>query len=168
MGFAMPCATGLASAGAGRVLCITGDGSAMTALHELAVFKANNLNIKLIIVNNDGYASIRNTQNSYFNGRLAATGPESGLAFPKFDDIAKSLSVPYLMVANPGELKYGLSEALRSSGPFVLEVITDKIQEIIPTVTTVRHDDGRLESKPLDQMAPFLEQHIIDQLISDL
>lgn len=168
MGFAMPCATGLASAGASRVLCLTGDGSAMTALHELAVFKANDLNIKLIIVNNDGYASIRNTQNSYFNGRLAATGPESGLAFPKFENIAQSLNVPYQMVANPGELDNGLIEMLRSSGPFVLEVMTDKIQEIIPTVTTVRHDDGRLESKPLDEMAPFLEQHVIDQFIFDL
>ena len=168
MGFAMPCATGLASAGAGRVLCITGDGSAMTALHELAVFKANNLNVKLIIANNSGYASIRNTQNAYFNGRLAATGPESGLAFPEFKNIAKSLNVPYQMVANPSELENGLSEALGLSGPFVLEVMTDKIQEIIPTVTTVRHEDGRLESKPLDEMTPFLEQHIIDQLISDL
>lgn len=168
MGFAMPCATGLASAGAGRVLCITGDGSAMTALHELAVFKANNLNIKLIIVNNDGYASIRNTQNTYFNGRLAATGPESGLAFPKFEFIAQSLNMPYRMVADPSQLEYGLSEALRSSGPFVLEVMTDKIQEIIPTVTTVRHEDGRLESKPLDEMAPFLEQNIIDKFIFDL
>jgi len=168
MGFAMPCATGLASAGASRVLCITGDGSAMTALHELAVFKANDLNIKLIIVNNDGYASIRNTQNAYFNGRLAATGPESGLVFPKFENIAQSLNVPYQMVANPVELKSGLTEMLQSSGPFVLEVMTDKIQEIIPTVTTVRHDDGRLESKPLDEMAPFLKQHIIDEFIFDL
>lgn len=168
MGFAMPCATGLASAGASRVLCITGDGSAMTALHELAVFKANNLNIKLIIVNNDGYASIRNTQNSYFNGRLAATGPESGLAFPKFKNIAQSLGVPYRAIENPSELRGGLIEMLDSSGPFLLEVITDKIQEIIPTVTTVRHEDGRLESKPLDQMAPFLDQNITSRLISDL
>lgn len=168
MGFAMPCATGLASAGASRVLCITGDGSAMTALHELAVFKANNLNIKLIIVNNDGYASIRNTQNSYFNGKLAATGPESGLAFPKFENIAQSLGVSYRMIGNPDELDDGLIEALHSSGPFLLEIMTDKIQEIIPTVTTVRHEDGRLESKPLDEMAPFLDQHITDRLISDL
>jgi len=132
------------------------------------VFKANDLNIKLIIVNNDGYASIRNTQNAYFNGRLAATGPESGLVFPKFENIAQSLNVPYQMVANPVELKSGLTEMLQSSGPFVLEVMTDKIQEIIPTVTTVRHDDGRLESKPLDEMAPFLKQHIIDEFIFDL
>ena len=168
MGFAMPCATGLASAGAGRVLCITGDGSAMTSLHELAVFKANHLNIKMIIVNNDGYASIRNTQNSYFNGRLAATGPESGLVFPKFREIADSLEISYEIVANPLELEAGLNKALRSFGPFVLEIVTDKIQEIIPTVTTVRHDDGRLESKSLDEMAPFLDQHVIGQFISDL
>ena len=168
MGFAMPCATGLASAGASRVICVTGDGSAMTALHEIAVFKANNLNIKLIIVNNDGYASIRNTQNSYFNGRLVATGPESGLAFPKFEQVAQSFSVPYQMVATPADLESGLNKALNSSGPFLLEVMSDKIQEIIPTVTTVRHEDGRLESKPLDEMAPFLEQQVIDQFISDL
>lgn len=167
MGFAMPCATGLASAGASRVLCITGDGSAMTALHELAVFKANSLNIKLIIVNNDGYASIRNTQNSYFNGRLAATGPESGLAFPRFEKVAQSLNVAYRMVSTPTDLGDGLDEALNSSGPFLLEVITDKIQDIIPTVTTVRHENGHLESKPLDEMAPFLDQQKIDQFISD-
>ena len=168
MGFAMPCATGLSSAGADRVLCITGDGSAMTALHELAVFKANKLNIKLIIANNDGYASIRNTQNAYFNGRLSATGPESGLAFPDFEKVSQSLGVPYRVISNPGELKDGIDEALNSTGPFVLEVLTDKLQEIIPTVTTLRHDDGRLESKPLDEMAPLLDQKVIDSLISDL
>jgi acetolactate synthase-1/2/3 large subunit len=168
MGYAMPCATGLASAGARRVLCITGDGSAMTSLHELAVFKGNNLNIKMIIINNDGYASIRNTQNFYFNGRFAATGPESGLIFPKFRKIAESLEIPYQLVANPAELEEGLNRTLDSSGPFVLEIITDRVQEIIPTVTTLRHDDGRLESKSLDEMAPFLEQHVIDQFISDL
>ena len=68
MGYAVPCATGIAAAGAKRVLCVTGDGSLMTALHELAVHRANNYNIKLIIANNSGYASIRNTQNCYFKG----------------------------------------------------------------------------------------------------
>jgi acetolactate synthase-1/2/3 large subunit len=99
---------------------------------------------------------------------LAATGPESGLAFPKFEQVAQSFSVPYRRVATPADLESGLNEALNSSGPFLLEVMTSKIQEIIPAVTTVRNEDGRLESKPLDEMAPFLEQQVIDQLISDL
>jgi len=164
MGFALPCATGLSSANAKRVICISGDGSTMTALHEMAVFKANNLNIKLIIINNDGYASIRNTQNSYFEGRLVATGPESGLIFNNFKKIAESLSIPYQFVGNTKKLKNGIEKAFNSNGPFILEIKTDRIQQIIPTVTSSRNANGILESRPLDEMAPLLDPKVIKNL----
>ena len=152
----LPCATGVAAAGAQRVLCVTGDGSLMTALHELAVIRANDMNVKLIIANNNGYASIRNTQNAYFSGKLAGTGPESGIYFPDFQRLAQSFEIKYLRVSELALLRGVLDEAMAFEGPVFCEIITPDNQEIIPTVTTVRHDDGRLESKPLEDMFPFL------------
>lgn len=158
MGYAVPCATGVAMAGAKRVLCVTGDGSLMTALHELAVIRANHLNVKLIIANNNGYASIRNTQNAYFNGKLAGTGPESGLFFPDFLLLAQSFGIKYRRVSDLAQLREVLVEVMSSQGPFLCDVLTPKNQDIIPMVTTVRHENGRLESKPLEDMFPFLEE----------
>lgn len=166
MGYAVPCATGVSLAGAKRVLCVTGDGSLMTALHELAVIRANMLNVKLIIANNNGYASIRNTQNAYFHGKLAGTGPESGVFFPDFGLLAKSFDLKYFRVSNLELLREVLFEAMSYDGPCLCEVVTPDNQEIIPTVTTISHEDGRLESKPLEDMFPFMGEEARQRYLS--
>jgi acetolactate synthase-1/2/3 large subunit len=166
MGYAVPCATGASVAGAKRVLCVTGDGSLMTALHELAVIRANALNVKMIIANNNGYASIRNTQYAYFHGKLAGTGPESGIFFPDFGFLAKSFDIKYLRVSDLALLREALVEAISYDGPCLCEVVTPDNQEIIPTVSTVSHEDGRLESKPLDDMFPFMGESARQRYLS--
>lgn len=157
MGFALPAATGAAVAAPKRkVICVTGDGSLMTNIHELAVIKKNNLNVKIFIVNNDGYVCIRNTQNNFFNGQLAGTSESSGVLIPNIEKLSIAFDLPFLKIEKDSDLKTGIESVLNSSGPFLCEIVTPSYQEIIPTVSSKRLEDGSMKSKPLHDMYPFM------------
>ena len=90
MGFELPAAIGAHYGSKNKkIICIAGDGSIMMNLQELQTISGNKLGMKIFLLNNEGYHSIRQTQNSYFNGRLVGCGEESGLYFPKFSKICK-------------------------------------------------------------------------------
>ena len=159
MGFALPAATGAAIADSSRrVVCITGDGSLQTNLHELAVFKKNNLNIKLFVINNGGYVCIRNTQQSFFGGHLAGTSEDSGVWIPNCRKIAEAFEIPHYVAEFESDLESTINQVLNSDGPVFCEIITPHFQEIIPTVSSVRLANGSMKSKPLHEMFPFLSE----------
>lgn len=159
MGFALPAATGAAVAAPHqRVICLTGDGSLQTNIHELAVFAQYNLNVKLFVVNNDGYVCIRNTQNSFFKGHLAGTSRSSGVLIPDTQKLASAYGITYIGVSEIEDLDMAVSKALSTSGPVICEVFTPPYQEILPTVTSVRLETGEMKSKPLQEMYPFLSE----------
>lgn len=158
MGYALPAATGAALADPeADAICVTGDGSLQTNIHELATIRAYNLRAKVIVVNNSGYVSIRNTQNAYFNGNLAGTDKRNGVWLPSFERIANAFEIPYLSARRLSELPEVLSGTLRTAGPVLCEVFTVEDQKIIPTVSSIRLPDGRMQSRPLEDMAPFIE-----------
>ena len=95
MGWALPAAIGVAKAGAKNVICIVGDGSFMSNMQELATIREHNLPIKIVILNNQGYLSIKNTQSKFYEGRVYGTNPETGVWFPEFLDIADTFEIPY-------------------------------------------------------------------------
>ena len=164
MGFALPAATGAAIASPDhRTICLTGDGSLQTNLHELGVLAHHNLNVALIVVDNGGYVSIRNTQNNFFGGFLVGTDPASGVTIPSLSGLAQAFGLPYRRIETLDQLESTLREVLQASGPMVCEVVTANVQEILPTVTSVKRDDGTMESKPLHEMYPFLEQSQLDR-----
>jgi acetolactate synthase-1/2/3 large subunit len=138
------------------VIGITGDGSLQTNIHDFAVFKHHQLNIKMIVVNNRGYVSIRNTQNNYFNGLLAGTDTKSGLSFPDLGKLCDAYGLKYLYADNAKSMKEVLQEALSTPGPVVCEIMTAYEQEIVPSVTSVRLENGKMQSKPLSDMYPFM------------
>lgn len=159
MGFAVPAATGSAlAAPERRVICVTGDGSLQTNIHELAVFKRYGLNVKLFVVNNDGYVCIRNTQNNFFNGQLAGTSYDSGVFIPNTKKIAEAYELPYFSTRSFSELGGLIDQVLAAPGPVVCEIFTPSHQEIIPTVSSVKLPDGSMKSKPLDDMYPFMSE----------
>lgn len=161
MGFALPAATGAAFAAPDKtVVCVTGDGSLQTNIHELAVFKRYNLNIKLFVVNNDGYVCIRNTQNNFFQGHLAGTSYESGVFIPDTQKIAQAYELTYMSTKSISELDQLVKKALATPGPVVCEIFTPRYQEIIPTVSSKRLDDGSMKSMPLDNMSPFMNDDV--------
>lgn len=156
MGFGLPAANGAAVAGGGAVICVTGDGSLMTNIHDLATMSRHKLNVKLFVVNNDGYMSIRNTQRAFFGGLLVGTDSASGVFIPSIEKLTRSYDLPFLCCDRLSSLDDVIKEAMATEGPVVVEVRGIRDQLIIPSVTSIRLPNGRMQSKPLHDMVPFL------------
>ena len=165
MGFALPAAVGVSVVNSGATVCVTGDGSLMTNIHDLATLKHNHLNIKLVIVNNNGYLSIRNTQNQFFKGNLVGTSESSGVFIPSLKKLAESFEIPYVLCESIDDFDAALSKSLGFDGPILIEVIGIVDQKIIPAVQSIKLADGKMISKPLHDMYPFLaEEEMQEQM----
>ncbi len=159
MGYTVPAAIGVSAAlGDKRVLAITGDGSLQQNIQELQTYLHYKLPIKLFIWNNDGYLSIRASQKNYFEGRYIGEGARSGVSIPDTLKIAEAYGITAARVKDLGELDQAIKKALDHEGPYILEVMTPPEQPIIPTVSSRVNSDGSMSSRPLEDMAPFLER----------
>lgn len=166
MGFTLPVCTGVATAAPERmVVGVTGDGSFQTNIHELAVFRHNRFNVKLFVVDNDGYLSIRNTQNQYFDGNLVGSSPETGVTMPDMAKIAAAYSLPFVECPDRQSLPNAIRATLAHSGPVICRIRAMPDQILMPSVSSKKLPDGRMVSKPLHDMAPFLdEQEVAAQM----
>ncbi|MDC7293614.1 MULTISPECIES: thiamine pyrophosphate-binding protein [unclassified Butyrivibrio] len=159
MGYGLPAAIGLCIAsGLKETICLEGDGSIMMNLQELQTIITNKLPVKIFLINNDGYHSIRLTQNNLFSEySKVGIGPESeDLAFPTFRKIADAFGYPYIAIHTGDDLDGKLDEALRTTTPLFVEVFTDTTQVWAPKSSARREPDGTLTSPPLEDLAPFL------------
>jgi acetolactate synthase-1/2/3 large subunit len=159
MGMALPMAIGAAAATRRPVLAITGDGSAMMCLSELATLRAQSLPVLYVINNNDGYVSIRSTHDRYFEGRKIGTDGSNGVFIPEFKSVAATFGLPYRAAHSQAELEKALDELLAQGldGPALLEVFTYTDQAVEPLVTSRRGPDGQFTSPALDDMDPPIE-----------
>lgn len=123
MGYGLPAALGAATHH--KIVCLEGDGSLHLNIHELQTMKHYNLPIKLILLNNDGYLSIKVSQKTFFKGRYVASEKGSGVSFPNFEKLIKAYDLPYYSIKNNQETLPTLNKFLSSEGPAVLEVFTD-------------------------------------------
>lgn len=162
MGFALPAANGVATVSDSATICVTGDGSLMTNIHDLAVTSHNKLNVKLFVLNNDGYLSIRNTQRDFFNGMFVGTDLASGVFIPKVESQAMTYGLPFLHCERAADLRSVIDQALAIEGPVVVEINALREQRMIPSVMSERLPDGRMQSKPLHEMYPYLPQNEVD------
>lgn len=160
MGMALPMAIGAAAATRRPVLAITGDGSTMMCLSELATLKAQNLPVLFVVNNNDGYASIRSTHDRYFEGRKIGTDGNNGVFIPEFKSVAATFGLPYHAAHSQAELEHALDEILDHGiyGPVFLEVFTYSDQAVEPLVTSRRGPDGKFVSSSFDDMDPPIDQ----------
>jgi acetolactate synthase I/II/III large subunit len=159
MGFTLPAAIGVSVArNGGEVVGITGDGSLQMNIQELQTLVHHQYPVKLVVWNNNGYLSIRATQRKFFSGREIGTDPQSGVSFPSTEKIATAYGIPFYRVSDPEMLDKALAKLMAASGPMILEVMCPQNQEIIPTASSKRMPDGRMVSKPLEDMYPFLER----------
>ena len=159
MGYTVPAAIGVSAALDGqRVLAITGDGSLQQNIQELQTYLHYKLPIKLFVWNNDGYLSIRASQKNYFEERYIGEGTHSGVSIPDTLKIAGAYGIASAQVRDLGELDQAIQIALDHDGPYILEVITPREQPIIPTVSSRVNPDGTMSSRPLEDMAPFLDR----------
>jgi acetolactate synthase-1/2/3 large subunit len=141
MGYGLPAALGAATHH--KVVCIEGDGSLHLNIHELQTMKHYNLPIKLILLNNDGYTSIKISQKAFFNGRFVASEKNSGVSFPNFEKVIKAYDLPYYSIKNNQNIHPTLEEFLAYEGPAVLEVFTDPEEFHEPKVVAKLGEDGK-------------------------
>ncbi len=163
MGYDLPAAIGAYYAlGAKRIICLAGDGSIMMNLQELQTIAGLNLPIKVFVLNNDGYHSIRQTQQNYFADNIVGCGPDSGLTFPDFHRLAGGFGLPGTRISSHAELADGIAAALAGDGPALCEVMLDKEQQFAPKLASRRLEDGTMVSPSLEDMAPFLPREELD------
>lgn len=157
MGWGLPAAIG-ANIGNGRKrsICVTGDGSLMVNVHELEIISCYKLPIKIFVFNNDGYESIRYTQNNLFEGRIVGADKKTGVSNPNFKDLANAHRLPYEIISNNSEIDKKLKKVLKIKGPILCEIKINPKQRRMPRISSYRRPDGVLESKPLEDMWPFL------------
>lgn len=159
MGYGLPAAIGTCIGGGRRnTICLEGDGSIMMNLQELQTIITNNLPIKIFLINNEGYHSIRITQTNLFSEHTkVGIGPEShDLSFPEYEKIARAFGYPYYSAHSNREMKDVVDKVLSLDGPVFCEIFTDTKQVWEPKSSTKRLEDGTLVSPPLEDLAPFL------------
>lgn len=159
MGYGLPAAIGTCVGGGKRTtICLEGDGSIMMNLQELQTVLTNKLPIKIFLINNNGYHSIRITQTNLFSNHCkVGIGEESGdLSFPQFEKLVKAFGYPYYSAKSNAEMKQVVEEVLATDGPAFCEIFTDTVQVWEPKSSTKRLPDGTLVSPPLEDLAPFL------------
>ena len=156
MGYGLPAAIGACIANDKKpVICVEGDGSIMMNLQELQTIKTYNLPVKIILINNDGYLSIKLSQESFFKGQEFASGPANGVT--EFKKVAKAFGIPYLSISKNGQINNGLKKMMNSSGPVFLEVFTHPKERHEPKVT----------HKGIDSNGKIIPGTLTDMFISD-
>ena len=164
MGYDLPGAIGACVASGGSpVICLAGDGSIQMNLQELQTIVTHKLPIKIFVLNNRGYHSIRQTQQNFFPDNIVGCGEESGLGFPDFEKLALAFGFSYRKAEHHGELKEAIEGSLAIAGPSLCEIMLDLRQQFAPKTSSRRLPDGRIVSPPLEDLAPFLDREELRQ-----
>jgi acetolactate synthase-1/2/3 large subunit len=155
MGYDVPASIGAAVARGGkRVICIAGDGSIQLNLQELQTIAHHKWPVKIVLLNNGGYQSIRQTQLAYFK-RLVGESPVSGVSFPDMQKIADAYGIAHWRIEGL-DFQRDLDAFLTSDGPALCEAILDPAQQFEPKLSSRQLPGGRMVSSPLEDLFPFL------------
>ena len=159
MGFGFPASIGgCIASGRKRTVCIDGDGGLQLNIQELETLNRLNLPIKLFVLSNQGYASIRATQRNHFGGHFVASSPESGLTLPDILKMAAAYGLPTARIQDHTDIRRNVREVLESNGPVVCEVMVLSDQSTAPRLSSMQRPDGSMVSKPLEDLWPFLDR----------
>jgi len=162
MGWDLPLAIGTCIGNnKGRTICITGDGSMQWNVQELLTIKHYKLPIKIFLFNNHGYSSIRATQKTFFNGVFVGSDESSGVSNPNYELLAAAYGLKYAIISDNNEIDRGIASVLSVDGPVLCEVNISPEQGITPKASSFVREDGTIESRPLEDMFPFLPRQEI-------
>ncbi|WP_028323680.1 thiamine pyrophosphate-binding protein [Desulfatirhabdium butyrativorans] len=163
MGYGVPAAIGVCLANNRcPTIAVESDGSLQLNIQELATIRGNNLPICLLVMNNRGYASIRNTQRHYFNGQFIGTGPEAGVWMPDLRKVAHAYGLEFMCIEHSNDLGNQLSQALTLSRPSLVDIRLKSDESLLPKVTATVREDGGMMSMPLEDMSPLLSLDILN------
>lgn len=159
MGAGLPESIGACVAhGNRRTICIIGDGSMQFNIQELQTMLHHQLPIKIMLINNDGYLSIRHTQDQFFEGRRFGTDATGGLSLPDFQKVAAAYGVKTTRIQDHAEMLEKLRWALNAPGPVVCEVMVDRAHDLIPRMGFTKNPDGTFTGGMLEDMYPYLDR----------
>ena len=161
MGYDLPAAIGASQATEKEIICFAGDGSLMMNLQELQTMVQLQANIKLFVLDNGGYLSIKQTQENFF-GSKHGSDETSGLTFPNFLKIARAFGLEVVDL-DPANWRFDVKRALNSAGPVVIVAKLDRAQEFEPRLKS-KMIDGMIVTPDIDDMYPFLDPHILAQI----
>lgn len=165
MGYDLPAAIGVAIAKNGRTICLAGDGSLQMNVQELQTVVGYKLPIKIFVLNNGGYLSIRQTQTGFFKGRKIGESPESGVTFPVMKKVGDAYGIPSFTIEKADDLKI-VKRELASPGPTIFDVHLDPAQEFEPRLRSRILPDGKILTPNLEDMYPFLsEQELAENML---
>ena len=166
MGYCLPAAIGVCTACNGKsIACVTGDGSLQMNIQELQTIVTNKLPVKLFVINNNGYHSIRQTQTAYFSQHtLVGVGTDSSdLGFPNLEMLSKAYGIAYTSVCKSENLFDTISSVLNSEGTVLCEVFVTTKQKTEPKASSKKLEDGSMVSAPLEDLAPFLPREELEE-----
>ncbi len=167
MGWGLPAAIGACIASGGRrTVCVEGDGSIQMNIQELEFVRHHRLPLKIFVLNNCGYTSIRLTQDGLFGGFRVGADAGSGVACSDFAKLAAAYGLRYVRLTTNEELGEGLAAVLGEEGPVLCDIAVSPDQGISPKVTSFRRPDGSFESRPLHDMYPFLPREELHEIMS--
>jgi len=160
MGYDLPAAIGASIAlGGKKVICLAGDGSLMMNLQELQTVVGYHLPVKVVVINNNGYHSIRQTQQAYFSDNMFGIGPDDGVTLPNFVELAKALNIPSIAVRTMDEWgTASVQELMNNNQCALIELFVDPNQAFSPKLASRKLPDGTMVSPSLEDMAPFLSR----------
>ena len=157
MGYGLPAALGAAFACPNKpVLCLNCDGGIMMNIQELHTIIENDLPVKIIIFNNDGYLMIKHTQKMLFKGDYVSVNKNTGIGLPKFDKVMPAFGYKYYNLKSWDNFDQVMSYFINESGPACLEVFMDPEQDFIPKVKGVLKEDNSIFPPPIEEMSPLL------------
>jgi acetolactate synthase-1/2/3 large subunit len=157
MGFGVPAAIGGCIASKGkRTICIEGDGGFHMNSQELETARRLHLPLKIFVLNNNGYGSIRATQRNYFQSRFVGIDPESGLTLPSIQKLGEAYGMQTRVLRDHADLRKKVREILAADGPMLVEVLVSPDQMTMPKLSSLQRPDGTMVSKPLEDLWPFL------------
>lgn len=159
MGFELPSSIGACLAhNKQNTVCVAGDGSIMMNLQELQTIKHNNLPIKIFILNNNGYVSIKQTQKNFFEGRMTGAGEDSGVSVPDFVKVGNAFGIKSMKIEKNSEMSAKIQEALDADEPVICDVMVKTDYIFVPKLSARKLDDGTMVSPSLEDMFPFLDR----------
>jgi acetolactate synthase-1/2/3 large subunit len=159
MGYGLPMALAVCiGSNNQQTILVDGDGGFQFNIQELETARRLNLNVKLFVLNNDGYASIRASQKAYFGTEQIGAGASTGLTVPDLSKIANSYNIPAVVIPDQTNLREEVRKVLAMEGPVVIDVrvIPDEVRA--PRLQSYQKEDGSFVSKPLEDMFPFLSR----------
>ncbi len=166
MGWGLPAAVGACLGSGSRTILVAGEGGLMMNIQELATVAHHKLPIKIFVLNNGGYLTIKQTQQFGFEGRLMGVNEDTGLSFPDFRHIAHAHGIKYVMWANHRSMEADIRFRLSLPGPLMAEIVMDPNQAQAPRALNRRNPDGTMNPTKLEDAYPFLPEEEIRECMS--